>query len=120
MKINKSPVKLFASIKAVIALFLSLSEERNKYIVERVKRLTEEEVEQVLEKVTMDFGKRHRNLKEIHSDHFSTINEQFNDAFLNFSSQKKLLLGAFFTKEYYIQAAALFKPTIVAHPEQKN
>jgi predicted GH43/DUF377 family glycosyl hydrolase len=120
MKINKSPVKLFASIKAVIALFLSLSEERNKYIVERVKRLTEEDVEQVLEKVTTDFGKRHRNLKEIHFDNFSTINEQFNEAFLNFSSQKKRLLGAFFTKEYSIQAAALFNPSIVPHPDQTN
>ena len=120
MKKNKSPVKLFASIKAVIALFLSLSEERNKYIVERVKRLNKEEVEEFLKKVTRDFGKRHRNLEKIFTDHFSTINEQFREGFSNFSSQKKLLLGAYFTKEYSIQAAALFNPSIVSHTDQTN
>ena len=37
---------------------------------------------------------------------------------LLFSENKKLLLGAFFTKEYSIQAAALFNPSIVPHPDQ--
>ena len=31
-----------------------------------------------------------------------------------------LLLGSFFTKEYSIQAAALFNPSIVPHPDQRN
>ena len=31
-----------------------------------------------------------------------------------------MLLGAFFTKEYSIQAAALFNPSIVPHPDQQG
>ena len=34
--------------------------------------------------------------------------------------QRQLLLGAFFTKEYSIQAAALFNPSIVPHPDQEG
>ena len=30
------------------------------------------------------------------------------------------MLGAFFTKEYSFQAAALFNPSIVPHPDQTN
>ena len=39
---------------------------------------------------------------------------------LTFFRKKKLLLGAFFTKEYSIQAAALFNPSIVPHPDQQD
>ena len=37
-----------------------------------------------------------------------------------FSEKQKLLLGAFLTKEYSIQAAALFNPSIVPHPDQEE
>jgi predicted GH43/DUF377 family glycosyl hydrolase len=121
MKVIKSPVKLYASIKAVITLFLHLSvKERYKYIVDRVNRLNEEEADEVFKKVKVDFGKRHRNLEAIFSDNFEKINEQFTEDVLHFSTEKKLLLGSYFTKEYSIQAAALFNPSIVPHPDQTN
>ena len=120
MKIIKSPVKLYAAIKAVITLFLSLSKERNKFIVERIKQLKEDEIDEVLQKVKIDFGERHRDLEEMFSDNFKKINDQFGKELLHFSSQQKLLLGAYFTKEYSVQAAALFNPSIVAHPDQTN
>ena len=37
-----------------------------------------------------------------------------------FSPKKRLLLGAFFTKEYSIESAALFNPSIVPHPDQQG
>ncbi|MGB5388339.1 MAG: glycoside hydrolase family 130 protein, partial [Eudoraea sp.] len=39
---------------------------------------------------------------------------------LQLSKEKKLLLGAHFAKEYSIQSAALFNPSIVSHPNQEN
>ena len=38
----------------------------------------------------------------------------------HFPPEKKLLLGAFLTKEYSIEAAALFNPSIVPHPDQSG
>ncbi len=40
--------------------------------------------------------------------------------YCHFSENRKLLLGAYFTKEYSIQSAALFNPSIVSHPDQNN
>ncbi len=121
MKVTKSPIKLNASPKAVIAQFLSLpGEGRITNIIQRVKNLNNDEVESLLEKVMKEFASRHRDIKSIFINHFNKINKQYKNDLLLFSENKKLLLGAYFTKEYSIQAAALFNPSIVPHPDQSG
>ena len=119
MKVTKHSIRLYASAKAVIAQFLKLpGESRISNIIQRVKNLNDAEVESLLEKVMKEFAWRHRDITSIFTDHFNTINRQYKNDLLLFSENKKLLLGAFFTKEYSIQAAALFNPSIVPHPDQ--
>ena len=36
------------------------------------------------------------------------------------SDEQRLLIGAYFTKEYSVEAAALFNPSIVPHPDQSG
>jgi hypothetical protein len=121
MKVTKNSIKLYASAKAVVTQFLYLpGKDRIRNIVERVDKLDEKQVSEALEKAKVDFSSRHRNLLETFLNHFIRINNQFAGELLHFSPKKKLLLGAFFTKEYSIQAAALFNPSIVLHPDQKN
>ena len=120
INVTKSQVKLYASIKAVIALFLELSPLRNKSVFERVQRLSDEEVVEVLQDVKLRFEKRHQNIEQILSDHSSIICGRFTVECSQFSSYRKLALGAYFTKEYSFQAAALFNPSIVSHPDQSN
>ena len=121
MKVTKSPIKLYASAKAVITQFLHLpGDNRVSNIIKRLTILTEDEVEANLEKVMEEFAFRHRNIRETFIDHFNKIYNQYKDDLLLFSERKRLLLGAFFTKEYSIQAAALFNPSIVPHPDQQG
>jgi predicted GH43/DUF377 family glycosyl hydrolase len=121
MKINKHSTKLYASPKAVIALFLHLpGSDRVLHVIQRLEKLNEKEVEENLENVLREFGDRHRNIREIFSSHFTKVKNQYGHDLINFSANKQLLLGAFFTKEYSIQAAALFNPSIVAHPDQQG
>lgn len=119
MKVTKHSLKLYASPKAVIAQFLSLpGGNRISNIIRRAEKLNEEEVSLLLEKITKEFAWRHRDITSIFTSHFNRINKQYKNDLLFFSENKKLLLGAFFTKEYSIQAAALFNPSIVPHPDQ--
>jgi len=119
MKITKNSIRLHASAKGVITHFLYLpGKNRINNIVKRVEDLEEAEVDRCLEKVMKDFIARHRNIEEAFSNHFNRIENESEIDLSHFSSRKKLLLGAFFTKEYSIQAAALFNPSIVAHPDQ--
>jgi len=121
MNINKHIIKLQASVKAVIALFLNLpGDQRTNHIVQRIAAMKEYEVGENVKKLMKDFGNRHRNIREIFSYHFGRVENQYDFSFANFSDQKKLLLGAYFTKEYSIQSAALFNPSIVPHPDQQG
>ena len=121
MKITKNPVRLHASAKGVITHFLFLpGNNRISNVIQRVESLTEEEVLSCMNKVMEQFAGRHRNLEDAFINHFNRVNHQDQDDLSHFSSARKLLLGAFFTKEYSIKAAALFNPSIVPHPDQDN
>src|SRR5665213_2941029 len=121
MKIKKGAIKLYVNPNAVITQFLQLpGDSRVMNIIERVRKLTEDETKSLLEKVMRDFSKRHRNISRIFTDHFKRIKNRYANELLSFSEDKKLLLGAYFTKEYSIQSAALFNPWIVSHPDQNN
>jgi predicted GH43/DUF377 family glycosyl hydrolase len=121
MKITKNSLKLYADANAVITQFLSLpGENRISNIIQRVKNLKAHEVELCLEKVMQEFAFRHRNISETFIDHFNKVRPPGKNGLLLFSEKQKLLLGAFLTKEYSIQAAALFNPSIVAHPDQQH
>jgi predicted GH43/DUF377 family glycosyl hydrolase len=119
MKINKNSIRLHASSKGVVTHFLYLpGSHRVINIVKRVEELEEEAVGISMEKVMKDFAGRHRNIEKTFLNHYNRIEDEYGSSLAHFSSQKKLLLGAFFTKEYSIQAAALFNPSIVPHPDQ--
>jgi predicted GH43/DUF377 family glycosyl hydrolase len=121
MNINKLPVKLNGSVKAVITLFLKLpGDGRIRHVVQRVENMKEYEVSENVKKVMKNFGNRHRNIRDIFLHHFNKIAKQSDLDLSHFSAQKKLLLGAFFTKEYSIQSAALFNPSIVPHPDSRG
>jgi predicted GH43/DUF377 family glycosyl hydrolase len=128
MRITKTSTKLLASAKAVITLFLSLpGEDRIANVVKRVEGLSEDNVHACMDMTMSGFANRHRNLEQTFRDHFRKIEAlssspltHFGTPLTHFSDQKKLLLGAFFTKEYSIQSAALFNPSVVAHPDQQQ
>jgi len=121
MEVVKQNLKLYADPKAVITRFLQLhGKNRTSNIIQRIKDLTEEEVVSFLEKTMNEFASRHRNIEGIFEDHYTRINKEYKNDLRGFSEKKKLLLGALFTKENSIQAAALFNPSIVPHPDQSH
>src|SRR5580700_3439219 len=121
MRISKQSTKLFASAKAVITLYLSLpGEDRIANVVRRVEGLSEDNVRACMDMTMESFSKRHRDLQKTFRDHFHKAERQFGSDLSHFSDQKKLLLGAFLTKEYSIQSAALFNPSVVVHPDQQG
>lgn len=121
MKVTRSAIKLYASAKAVITQFLFLPGKDRVYrVIKRLRALPEDEAKANLQNVINAFATRHRDIRNTFSDHFNRINHQYKDELVFFSESKRMLLGAYFTKEYSIQAAALFNPSIVRHPDQSG
>jgi len=92
---------------------------RIKVLIDRVSKLSDEDVQHLLEAVIQDFSGRHRNFRELLQRNFGRIAEHVPQRTI-LSSEQHLLLGAYFTAEYSVEAAALFNPSIVPHPNQKG
>ena len=91
--------------------------ERALRIIARVMELSSEEVAQKLAQVLHEFGTRHQRVNDYFLKRFESIRPLLpSDRPL--SEERRLLLGAYFTHEYSLEAAALFNPSIVPHPDQ--
>ena len=122
MKITKKNIRLYASPRAVITQFLHLpGNDRVKNVVQKIEPMDDQTALTCLEKIRKDFAGRHRNIDEIFQENFEKIRMQLPQKDFNLlTPEKQLLAGAYFTKEYSIQAAALFNPSIVPHPDQSG
>ena len=88
-------------------------------LIDRVAVLSDENVKHLLDAVIQDFSGRHRNFREALHRNFDRIAEHVPEN-ASLSSEQELLLGAYFTAEYSVEAAALFNPSIVPHPNQQG
>jgi predicted GH43/DUF377 family glycosyl hydrolase len=90
---------------------------RANHIVDRVLALDAETVEHVLADVLENFLGRHRNLLGKFRARADEMEEAF-AAHPPFTAAQQQLVGAYFLHEYSFEAAALFNPSIVLHPDQ--
>lgn len=88
-------------------------------IIERVLAFSEMEAEAHLDRLRAEFSGRHPNLDESWLRHFEKIQAYVANG-SSLSANRRLLLGAYFSGEYAIESAALFNPSIVAHPDQTD
>ncbi len=89
---------------------------RANHIVDRVLALDPDTAARELAEVLEYFQSRHRNLLEIFAARADEMEEAV-AAHAAFTREQHLLVGAYFMHEYSFEAAALFNPSIVAHPD---
>jgi len=99
--------------------FIPGPDHRIKEVVNRVLGLSDEEVETLLQQVLLDFSGRHRHFKETLINNYKKIKHCVPSSD-SITMETRLLLGSYFTCEYSVEAAALFNPSIVLHPNQKE
>jgi predicted GH43/DUF377 family glycosyl hydrolase len=81
--------------------------------------MSETATKNLMTQIMNDFSGRHEDIEHIFERHLSEVQGYLpRDAML--SDAKRALIGAYFTKEYAIESAALFNPSIVPHPDQSH
>ncbi len=105
--------------RVIVCPFIPASDERRKNILNRILKLTDEEVERLTADTLQDFGKRHRGLEQMLERHFKAVSSLLPKGYTP-TPARRLLVGSYFTCEYAIEAAALFNPSIVPHPDQSD
>ena len=88
-------------------------------LLDRVMALPEPELAQRVTALVNQFGARHRRFTEMLTEHASVLLASLPDD-ASLSSARVLMLGASFTAEYAVEAAALCNPSAVRHPDQSG
>ncbi len=86
-------------------------------IIERILSLAEDQVEVLLKEVYAEFSERHQHIRKLFLERFEQVRDMA-PAGAELSEPRRLLIGSYFLAEYSLEAAALFNPSIVPHPDQ--
>lgn len=121
--INRNDIILRPDPSRVIARFYSLERERSKNMIRMILRMSEHDAREELVKVLRDFSTRHRSISKIFKKNFNKVSHLVKEMDINpddLDEFMKSIIGAYFTKEYSIESAAFFNPSIVEDPDQSE
>ncbi len=120
MQINRLALKFHADPTKVIMRYWGFRNiERLDRILTKIESLSNKAVEEAWLELKKRFIHRHRNYEVRLLEHVDRVEKESGRRF-SVTEAARQLLGAFMTMEYTIEAAALFNPSIVTHPDQSG
>ncbi len=118
IRLTRLPDRLVSDDKRVIPRYLDLgSQRRIRDVFFRVNKIDPARARELLREIRRNYAGRHRDLDEAFARHYAIAARNLRKVG-DLATEQKLLVGAYFTMEYSIEAAALFNPSIVPHPDQ--
>jgi predicted GH43/DUF377 family glycosyl hydrolase len=118
--VQRTPVILHSDrTRVLLRPFLGPADARAPRICAEVMALSEREVQTLWHQIQAEFGDRHVRTRQFLQQRFDHVISALNIK-TTFSEERALLLGAYFSHEYSLEAAALFNPSIVPHPDQSD
>ncbi len=104
--------------RRVIPRYLSFGQPRRiRSICTRVAAISADRARNRLADLEKRFSSRHRSIGRMFREHYQEVAQHVPIGVV-LSPEQEMLIGAYFTMEYSIEAAALFNPSIVPHPNQ--
>lgn len=89
--------------------------------IQRLMTLSEDESRKLLNEIFQEFQSRHpEQIQELLLTQYENLPVWLMQQDASLSSERKQLIAAYFSNEYSLEAAALFNPSIVPHPEQEG
>ena len=117
---RRVPLVINANISRVILRpYFPPTEQHIVNIIERVLSLDAIKAERLLDSIMHDFSHRHRYFREALKKNFSAVAHHVPKG-KKLNEDQEFLIGAYFTAEYSVEAAALFNPSIVSMPCEKT
>jgi predicted GH43/DUF377 family glycosyl hydrolase len=120
LEVCRMPQRLTCDAGRTIARFFwPGSEVRARKIIDRVLRLSDSEVNDLLRSLLEDFDHRHPDLREVLVEHYNKVLSRLNLP-NNHSPERQFLIGSYFTMEYSFESTALFNPSMVPARDQNG
>lgn len=124
MIVNRSDIQIKANPKRVIINFLDLGVNTNNStrvnrLIDTALSIPENDLDTLYEEIKNNFAFRHKNFEHYLKINYRNVQHLIPEDEI-ISKIRSLVIGAYFSKEYSIQSAALFNPSMVAHPDQSG
>jgi predicted GH43/DUF377 family glycosyl hydrolase len=103
----------------MITRFFASGEEANRGRIDRVLTLPDAEAQGLLADLAARYGVRHPDIHDIWMESFGRVAALVPGGTV-LDDKRRMLLGAYFTMEYAVEAAALFNPSIVPAINQQG
>ena len=116
MKVTRTRIVIKPDNKRVFLRPFEMNAQRVNKIVTRILSLSDRGMIKELKTIFKDFSGRHREIKQLYLDRYKQLKKYLTNDQVN--ENGKLLIGAYFSNEYSVEAAALFNPSIVWAPDQ--
>lgn len=121
--VERKPIIFSPDSKRVLARFFQLSEERSLKIIKRILGLSRTKQNELFNQILRDFSKRHRSVVSILEKNYKRVSPLIKKISIeeqDITYKEHLIIGAYFTMEYSIEAAAFFNPSIVEDVDQSQ
>ena len=110
--------------RVVIKLFVpgedaQVVQNRASSLIERILQLDEDETARLLDDVLTRFAGRHHDILGVFQHHYELVQHRV-PAEIELSPTARTLIGAYFSHEFAVEAAALCNPSMVPHPDQTD
>ncbi|MBO3742218.1 glycoside hydrolase family 130 protein [Actinoplanes sp. NEAU-H7] len=110
--------------RVVIKLFVpgedaQVAHNRASSLIERILRLDEADINTQLDDVLSQFSGRHHDILSVFQHHYEVVQHRV-PAHIALSPAARTLIGAYFSHEFSVEAAALCNPSMVPHPDQSD
>ncbi len=126
LRVTRTPHRLRPDPQRVIAkpfrhgeAIVANGESRVRSILDRILAIPEEQIPATLGEVLRHFAPRHRDFEKVLENHFDRVSHDI-ESDEPLSRERRLLIGAYCSHEYSIEAAALCNPSIVPAPDQSG
>ena len=86
--------------------FITGGERRIRGIIARILKIPDDDASAMLARLEDHFRRNHPDIEEILTEHFGEV-ARYVPGHTNLSADRKRLIGAYFTMEYAVEAAAM-------------
>ena len=109
--------------RVLLRPFTPGSSQRADRVIARIISLPEDRVSVLLDEICAEFSERHQEIRKRFLERFEQVREMVRPTSSllkdeDLSQLRRMLIGSYFLAEYSLEAAALFNPSIVPHPDQ--
>jgi len=119
VQVIRRPEQLGPDDNRVISRVFELPPRRIRAVLQRILATDDQRIRELLPQVWQNFATRHDNIREVFLTNYEQVAPHL-PAGATISTERQLVIGAYFTMEYSIESAALFNPSIVVHPNQAD